>query len=80
MKSNDAAWFWYGQMIEDIQIVFVKRTDWSIHFAYIEINNVGHLLAKRRLCREGEEVWIEEYPHEVRNAVILDKLCIDSVD
>lgn len=67
-------------MIEDIQVIFVNRTYWSIQFAYRESNNVTHLLAKIGLSRVGEEVWIEDCPSEVMKAIIVDKLCIDSCD
>lgn len=67
-------------MIEDTQVIFVNKTYWSIQFAYRESNNVAHLLAKRGLSKEGEEVWIEECPYEVMDVVIHDKLCIDSFD
>ncbi|XP_042972177.1 uncharacterized protein LOC122304128 [Carya illinoinensis] len=64
-----------GSLIEDIRFVLANRPDWSIQFAYRELNNVAHVLAKEALSLEEKKVWIEEVPACIAACLEKEKYC-----
>lgn len=68
---------WYGQMVEDITVVFKGRDDWHIQHIHREGNHVALQAAKLALQFEEERVWIEEGNDVIESFISYDTNCID---
>lgn len=75
ISSMKDCWTCYGQLIEDIQSIIQNKKDWLIQYTCEDCNNVTHTIAEIGLKSEGEKVWIEECPVELKGAISFDRHC-----
>jgi ribonuclease HI len=54
---------YFGQIIEDIQMVLRSRRSWGVSHAKREDNEAAHGLAKEATRCFSDKIWLEDTPH-----------------
>jgi ribonuclease HI len=70
LQSSDGGWCSYGLIIEDVQQLFRRFAEYSVHFVRREANIDAHKLAKLALSMGENKVWRDGFPFSVSNDVI----------
>ncbi|XP_042958143.1 uncharacterized protein LOC122293710 [Carya illinoinensis] len=64
-----------GHIVEDVKAVLRERRSWKIQFTRREGNEVAHLLAKKALLVEQDQIWIDECPDFISLQVCKESYC-----
>ncbi|KAF5452039.1 hypothetical protein F2P56_027079 [Juglans regia] len=64
-----------GHIIEDIKTILKRSNAWVVQFIGRKGNNVAHLLAKKVLSLDYDQIWIDECPDFIFLQVCKDLNC-----
>jgi hypothetical protein len=70
LRSSNGGRCSYGLIIEDVQQLFRRFSEHSVHFVRREANTDAHKLAKLALSLGENKVWRDAFPFSVSNDVI----------
>ncbi|XP_042952278.1 uncharacterized protein LOC122289367 [Carya illinoinensis] len=73
VQQTDQNFAWYGQIIEDIKLIYNTRQRWTIQYAQRECNLAAHKLAQFALQCDNELVWLEDISEWKNDCIQLKK-------
>lgn len=77
VNCAEDGWVHYGQIIEDIKLLYKDMRNWGIIYCPRVANNAVQLLAKFSFSVLRELAWLEDFLSCIFSCIQREKLCSD---